>query len=312
MKRIWLIALLWMLWLAFPSHAQAQTCTATFANVNFGAISVVSPNSIDVNATSAISCSGFSTPYVYVCLSISQVALPGPGSASLQNKLYIDSARTQPWGSVWGASGSVWLATTIALSGGKGSASIPFYARVFGSQTSAPAGNYSYTYASGWTGVQGVGFASGTPTCQPSTPQFGVFSLTVSATVVAECMISTTGIDVGQVGIINNPINATGLITTICTNGTPYSLALDAGRGTGAAIGSRRLTRSGGSDTLAYTLYTDAARTQPWGDGSSGTSTVAGTSAGTSQTHTVYATLLAPAAVPPGAYVDTVTATITY
>ncbi len=314
MNNAWLNGLLLLILLAWGSpKAHAQTCTATFSNVNFGAISVVSPNANDVNASAVVNCSGFATAYAYVCLSIAQEALPGPTSTKLVNTMYVDSARTQVWGSVWGGPTQTWLTATIPLSGGKGSATIPYYPRVPGNQANAPAGSYSYTYSGGWTGVQGFGFNSGTPApCTSSTQQYGVFTLTVSAVVTTDCLISVTNIDFGQVGLINNPVNSTGTINTTCTVNAPYSISLSAGQGAGATVSARKMTRSGGGDVLAYALYTSAARTSLWGDGTNGTSTLSSTGTGATQSNTIYASVLAPASVPPGTYVDTVIATITY
>ena len=67
---------------------------------------------------------------------------------------------------------------------------------------------------------------------------------------------------------------------------------------------------------LNYNLYTQAARTTVWGDGTAGTVTVSDsyTAIGLSETrnYTVYGLLPALQAVPAGAYTDTITVTVTY
>jgi len=313
MTRTWLNYLCGLLLLLGPIAAHAQTCTASFANVAFGSISTVSSNPTDLVGNSTINCSGFSTPYVNVCLSLGDPrTMNGPSSSTLSYDLYVDSARSQRWGSVWAGPTATWITATIALSGGKGNASVPFYARVFGNQGSAVAGAYSQTFTGSWTGVQGIAFSSGSPVCTSSTTQYGTFSLTLTATVVAECLISATNIDFGQVGLILSPVNSTGQVSSTCTKNAPFSISLSAGQGVGASMSARRMTLNGGSQTLSYGLYTDAARSSPWGDGTGGTGTVSGNGTGSAQTSTIYATLLAPASVPPGVYADTVVATITY
>lgn len=107
-------------------------------------------------------------------------------------------------------------------------------------------------------------------------------------------------------------MNSTGQVSSTCTKNAPFSISLSAGQGVGASMSARKMTLNGGSQTLSYGLYTDAARSSPWGDGTGGTGTVSGNGTGSAQTSTIYATLLAPASVPPGVYADTVVATITY
>jgi spore coat protein U-like protein len=62
---------------------------------------------------------------------------------------------------------------------------------------------------------------------------------------------------------------------------------------------------------LNYELFRDSARTLNWGN-TIGTDTVAGTGNGLAQTLTVYGRILGSQLVAPGAYTDTVTATLTY
>jgi spore coat protein U-like protein len=62
---------------------------------------------------------------------------------------------------------------------------------------------------------------------------------------------------------------------------------------------------------LNYSLHSDAARTVVWGN-TAGTDTVAGTGNGLAQTLTVYGNIPGGQLSAPGAYTDTVTATLTY
>jgi spore coat protein U-like protein len=73
------------------------------------------------------------------------------------------------------------------------------------------------------------------------------------------------------------------------------------------------LPRAGGSGgaLLRYTMFTDAARSNRWGntynfDG------VAGTGSGAAQSLTVYGRVFANQFVAPGLYTDTIIATVTY
>jgi spore coat protein U-like protein len=110
-------------------------------------------------------------------------------------------------------------------------------------------------------------------------------------------------------------VNST--LTVRCTKNTAYTVALNAGSTTGGSLAQRLM--SNGTDTLQYNLYTSAARSTVWGDGTSSSATVPGTGAGlgvaNAVTHTVYGRLVDSAAnqaVSAGSYADTITVTVTY
>lgn len=96
-----------------------------------------------------------------------------------------------------------------------------------------------------------------------------------------------------------------------------YTLSLSAGQSPSGGV--RRL--SAGTGLLRYDLYSDAARTQPWGDGGASGGVVGGSiSSGLlglvclqgSRNHTVYGRIPAAQNVPVGVYADQVVLTVTY
>ena len=90
--------------------------------------------------------------------------------------------------------------------------------------------------------------------------------LLVEAVVVANCSISTTGVDFGNYDPIATVADdATGTITVACTRGIP-SLSLEIDNG---VSGVREMT-DGGTEVLPYQLYSDAGRTTVWGTGAAG------------------------------------------
>jgi spore coat protein U-like protein len=137
--------------------------------------------------------------------------------------------------------------------------------------------------------------------------------LSVSASVSANCSISANAVNFGEVDTLSSsPVLGSGSIDVTCTNGTGWSAAADVGGGSGASFGTRRLTANG-SDTLDYTLYRDAGRTQVWGDGSGSTFTVTGSGSGAQQSFTVWGRIPGgQSSAPAGSYTDTVNVTITY
>ena len=110
------------------------------------------------------------------------------------------------------------------------------------------------------------------------------------------------------------PLDGTSNIVVRCTNKTPFTLSLNAGTTTGGTFANRLMTD--GTDTLQYNLYTAAARTTVWGDGTASTGTVGGTgtglSAGNAQTTQVFGRIPVQPNAAVGSYTYTVTVTITY
>jgi spore coat protein U-like protein len=134
---------------------------------------------------------------------------------------------------------------------------------------------------------------------------------TVSANVMAVCTLAATNLAFGTYDAsAASPTDATNTITVKCTNGQAYTIALNAGTGSGASVSNRFMTN--GSRQLSYALYTTSARSSLWGDGSMSTSTVAGTGNGASQSFTAYGRIPVAQFQTNGSYSDTITVTLTY
>lgn len=133
----------------------------------------------------------------------------------------------------------------------------------------------------------------------------------VTATVSPGCVISATNHDFGiyTPSSLADNINGTNIITATCTLGTLYQIGLDAGIGTGATVASRRMTRSGGTETLEYSLFQTADRLVVLGN-TLGIDVISATGTGLAVDHSVFGKIPAGQNVPAGTYVDTVTATI--
>jgi spore coat protein U domain-containing protein, fimbrial subunit CupE1/2/3/6 len=160
-------------------------------------------------------------------------------------------------------------------------------------------------------GLVGLLLQSVLPVILPIGPAFAATATTtfqVTATVQATCLISATNLAFGTYTGVQ--VAQTSTISVTCTNTTPYNVGLNPGTASGATVTTRKMTGPGGA-LLAYALYQDAGHTINWGQ-TVGTDTEAGTGNGSAQALTVYGLLTAGQYVTPGAYVDTITATVTY
>lgn len=119
-------------------------------------------------------------------------------------------------------------------------------------------------------------------------------------------------------------VDSSASVTVTCTPAylllacsVGYTLSLS--HGTAGSPGNRQL--AAGAGRLAYGLFSDAARTQPWGDGGAGGAPVGGSITTSllglvclagARGHTIHGRLPANQNVPPGSYTDTVVLTVTW
>lgn len=131
--------------------------------------------------------------------------------------------------------------------------------------------------------------------------------LASSGALAAICTVTTQSITFGSYDTFSSQnLDSTGAVNISCDSAANYIIALSAGGGTflqRTLIFTTRL--------LNYNLFTDAARTVIWGDGSSGTTTVSGTTS-TTASHVVYGRIPARQNAFVGNYSDNVTVTITF
>jgi len=138
-------------------------------------------------------------------------------------------------------------------------------------------------------------------------------SLNISASVVANCTITTSPVAFGAYDPVSanaaTNLTASGSVNVACTKGTPATI--DLGNGGSFSGGSRRM--ASGTDFLNYSLFKDAALTLAWGSGIAGGSTAAYTAATKAVTSvTVFGMVPAAQDITVGAYSDVVVATINY
>ncbi len=129
--------------------------------------------------------------------------------------------------------------------------------------------------------------------------------ISVTATSLSSCTIIATPLAFGNYAQTLTSASAT--LAVVCTATSPYTIGLNQGTTSGGTQSARLLNNVLTGTTLAYSLYTDSGHATPWT-----TNTVSGTGNGLSQVVTVYGTIAAGLQAAPGAYADTVTATLSY
>lgn len=134
-------------------------------------------------------------------------------------------------------------------------------------------------------------------------------NLTVSAIVTAQCVVQSAALPFGTYN--SSAIQQNAQIGVTCSNGTSYTVSLDAGTGSGASTTARKLASADGSSSLNYALYQDAARTKTWGN-ANGTDTVSGVGSGSAQNIPVYGYIPAGQTSKAGNYSDVVAITLSY
>ncbi len=137
-------------------------------------------------------------------------------------------------------------------------------------------------------------------------------TFSVTASIVDACDVQATNQAFGAYSAsAGSPLDGTSTVNVYCTVGTPYVLALNVGTGGRAFTGRKMIS---GSDELLYNLYTTAARTTVWGDGTGATATLGGAGLGllSAASHTVYGRIGIGQDLAPGAYSSTITVTLTF
>jgi spore coat protein U-like protein len=132
------------------------------------------------------------------------------------------------------------------------------------------------------------------------------------------CSVSATALTFGSYDPSSATArDSTGTITVTCTAtvlGISASWDILLSTGSSPSFTPRRMFNGGNS--MQYNLYTNAARTQVWGDGTGGTAKVSDSQlvvVGTSQySYTAYGRIPALQNLGPGTYTDTITVTLNY
>ncbi len=139
-----------------------------------------------------------------------------------------------------------------------------------------------------------------------------VVALTTARADAGSCSFtSVVGVGFGSYNVFSiAPLDSTGSVTYACTG--VASVSIELGKGGAPSFLPRRML--GPSGPLTYNLYTSAAHTVVWGDGTAGTSTysLASPPDRTGVTVTIYGEIRARQNVHEGVYADTITVTMNF
>ena len=150
-------------------------------------------------------------------------------------------------------------------------------------------------------GLSGPALAAGTPTS----------SFQVQMTIQDECSVQSVGdLAFGSATVLTASRDAVTTLSMRCTASTPYNVGIGPGTGAGASVATRKMGRAASTDTITYTLYSDAAHTRIWGDTLS-VNTMSGTGTGAAQTMTIYGLFFFNYTATTVFYTDTVAVTST-
>jgi spore coat protein U-like protein len=128
--------------------------------------------------------------------------------------------------------------------------------------------------------------------------------LGVSATVSGVCNVTTTPVAFGSIDVTTaGTTDATGSYSVVCTSGTAWTAAADAGNGATASVAVRKMTS--GANLLNYGLFTDVGRATNFATGG-------GAGTGAAELTTIYGRIASGQVVPAGSYADSVTISLTY
>lgn len=140
-----------------------------------------------------------------------------------------------------------------------------------------------------------------------------LFALAPRADALTCKFTSVIGVNFGPYDVLGaSAVKSTGTITYSCTNvGTNRTMQINLSTGTSGTFANRTL-RSG-ANILNYNLYSTAANTQVWGDGTGSTYQYSLNPVDTND-HTliVYGTILPGQDVGVGSYTDTITVTMNF
>jgi spore coat protein U-like protein len=320
-----------------PQEAEAApTCTATMTSLNFGDVDLISGGTHTATATLNYTCTNDEdgVRYMRACFDIGNgsagVAAAGAHwnprvmsntAGTLLNFQAYQGATAVIWGSTGSTSpipdGYDVALTLPARSGtvpGTVSGSHTLQGTILSGQSTIPPGLYATSFQTNHTLVKFKVSSTAVPPsadCRTAS-RGGRFGFDVSANVIKSCLVSADPLDFGIVDGIpsSTNIDAATAIRITCSQPTAYAVRLMPSNNDTNGAGTMQAQTAGNGDTVAYRLYSDAARSALWG--SLPSNDVEGTGTGMQQLLPVYGRVPGLPNVRPDTYQDTVTVNVVY
>lgn len=234
---------------------------------------------------------------------------PGPGCRRPfpAVQLYSDAARSNVWGALGETAVPVAVDFVALVLNIPVTRQVTVYGRLFGGQTGKAVGQYQSSLAP--IVARRANYVLVPPSCASVGSNATTLTpMTVRAHLQPYCLIAAAPLDFGTIDGLTGHAASTNLAVN-CTLDAAYSIGLDGGSVTGN-VNARRMRLGMGPATIDYQLYRDSGLSQPWGDAPG--SRLGGSGTGMVQSIPVHGWVPPQARRPPGAYTDTITATITY
>jgi spore coat protein U domain-containing protein, fimbrial subunit CupE1/2/3/6 len=123
----------------------------------------------------------------------------------------------------------------------------------------------------------------------------------------AQCNIGTTSLSFGMYDDRRDSTSNAN-VTVRCDAGVPFRIVITTGQGSFA----QRWMQDDKGNAIVYNLFTRPDYNEVWGDGTAGTTAVAGVGSGAPQILSVFGRIPKGQNPPPGAYFDNITLTIQF
>ncbi len=314
----------------------APSCSATMTGLNFGDVDLVTGGTLTASATLNYTCTNDNSNarYARLCFNIgdgsaSQASAGGhwdprilrDGSTNEMNVQFYQGATSVIWGSTTQPIPDAYDVTLTLPQRVNGftpsvtTGSATLRGVISTGQAALPPGLYQSSFTGNHTAFRyGIANSSGAVPgdCASVGTSGGTFGFNASANVVKSCLVSADPLDFGTVdGIASSTnIDSTTTIRVICSKPTAYNVLLIPSNGNTGGSSAMKGQATGNTDTVPYRLYSNAARSAPWG--SLAANDVSGTGDGLTQSLAVYGRVPGLPNVQPDSYKDVVTVNVTY
>ena len=299
-----------LLWLGAAPASAYVNCTFNSPTMSFGSVGTTQTAGVSSSTTITYSCTNPLGQKVFETLCFGLGLTPMTSGANTLNwSAYQDAAHTIGFNNSYGGGGPEKIIKLTFNANQSLNGSLTLYGAINAGQTTLPAGTYTDVQAFNSTYTDhNESTVSAQATCVQATSPTR-WATTVNATLTTLCAVSALAVDFLSQGLLSVKIDAVSTLSVTCSNGSPYSIALSLGTGTGVTLPTaRKMTK--GAETVTYGLYSDSARSVAWGIGAG--QTVSGTGNGLTQSISIYGRVPPQATPSPGAYADTIVVTLTY